>query len=217
MDGIARVALFRNVSITQSQAAIHNLQARLIPTIRQQAGFAVGAWASTEAYDTGLSFSVFSNNSSAQAADIAINSTALLAGQNGEDIPSPTEVYNCENVAPIDTGKMPTIVRLAFLGKAANPEEAEIERRWATDEFVPFLQQLSGLCLAFMLLDSTSQTRISLSFWENVEAMQHSGEAIGKWSHNQVQQGRRGAYTPIEALVFPFIVDVVRGETVSSR
>lgn len=216
MNDIARVALFRNVSGIQHQAAVHNLQMRLIPTIRKQAGFLLGAWASTEANDTGLSFSVFDNPSSAQATGVAINSAPLLPEQEGKNIPSPTEVLDCEIIAPLDMGKVPTIARLAFLG-AADRAQTESQRRWAEDEFSPFLGTLPGLCQAYMLLSSQDLTRLSLTFWDNADTLRQSGAAIGQWSDAQVRQGRMGTFTPGEVFIFTNMIGFVRGDAVITR
>lgn len=217
MNGVARLGLIRNVPEAQANAAIHNLNVRLIPAVRKQPGFVVGIWVSSATNDTGLSFTVFESQALGQAAGIAINSEPLLPEQVSVDIPSPDEVFNCEIAASVDNGTMPKIGRLAFTGKPANPQEAEMAGRWLSDEFMPFMKTLPGLCQAYMLNSLPDMLRISLTFWESEKVMQEAGGAIGRWSQQQAQEGRMGALEPGEVLTFPSVVDFVRGEMLTVK
>ncbi len=184
MESVARIGIFKNPTPEQAEEAEANLTKRLIPAIRQQPGFVRGIWATTEAQDRAIAFATFTHADAAAQAGRAINSAPLQAGQNSENIPTPTEVHLCEVVDAFSNDLMPGIVRLGYQGKA-NVNNLEAEQHWVQETLLPFLKQQSGLCAAYMLRNIETNQRISFTVWDSPNSLAKAGSALAQWMQNQ--------------------------------
>jgi heme-degrading monooxygenase HmoA len=207
---VARVAVFRNISTVQFQAAMYNLEHRMMPIIRKHPALLFGVWTANVDNTGGISFFVAPDAAAAQDAGMAINSAPLLPGQIAEDIPQPELVHNCAVIGEIDHGLTPGAARLAYNGVA---EESSIapDTRWLFDEFLPFLSTLPGLTQAYLLLDVETRQRISMTFWKDTESIAQSEQAVMAWSEQQVANGAQPAFRPEAVITDANILFVERG------
>ena len=73
------------------------------------------------------------------------------------------------------------------------------------------LERLPGLCQAYFLRSPDSATRIALTFWTSVKALEAGGAAVGSWQAREAAAGRPPAFTGTEAFILTDLQMAIAG------
>ena len=200
---IVRIAHFRFPDEDHQAAAELNGSQRVWPALASQPGahaIYYGRTGDLEAY----SISVWEDHAKGEAAGAFMNSRPLLSGHTPDMLPTPDGVSFYEVVSSLERDPVPAAGRIGHLRRAPGLR-VEAADAWGQTQFARMLEGVAGLCQAYLLRPEGNGPeddgeRVSLTFWETVEAMGAGGQAIGAWQAAEASAGRGPAFLGTDAV-----------------
>ena len=206
---IARVATFTFPTSQHRDEAERNGSQRVGPALSRAPGFRGIYYGRTAALEA-ISISLFESREANEAAAASMNAQPLLPDQVAQMLPTPRSVTYYDVLSSLVHDSWPAVGRLGFLKVAANTAVAAADR-WAVEVFAPMLEEVGGLCQAYLLRSGDRDERIALTFWNDTDAMRAGGAAIGSWQAGEAAAGRDPALVGTESVILTDLRVTVAG------
>lgn len=206
---IARIATFTFPTMQHRDEAERNGSERVGPALSRAPGFRAIYYGRTTGLDA-RSISLFDSRESNEAAAAAMNAQPLLPDQVAQMLPTPGSVTFYDVLSSLVHDASPGVGRLGYLEVAANADVSAADR-WAVDVFAPMLEEVDGLCQAYLLRSADRDERIALTFWKDRDSMGAGGAAIGSWQAGEAAAGRDPALVGTESVILTDLRVTVAG------